>query len=207
MELAARLVFPGTILGSVFIAFFGFFITAGISYPAASALSIPAGVEEITVINEVTQSEETGQTDESLAINCEVSKQYPKSITKWCEVITKYARQYRLDPNLIAAMVWQESGGNPSAYSRSGAVGLMQIMPRDGIAASFICSGGACFSSRPTVAQLKDPEFNVKYGARMLAGLVKKHDSVREALKAYGPMDSGYYYADKVLNIYKRYGQ
>jgi hypothetical protein len=41
----------------------------------------------------------------------------------------------------------------------------------------------------------------------MLAGLVKHAGSLREALKAYGPMDVGYYYADKVLAIYKIYGE
>jgi len=36
----------------------------------------------------------------------------------------------------------------------------------------------------------------------MLAGLIKKHGSLREGLKAYGPMDVGYAYADKVLSVY-----
>jgi hypothetical protein len=39
----------------------------------------------------------------------------------------------------------------------------------------------------------------------MLAGLVRKHGEVREALKAYGPMNVGYYYADIVLGHYRRY--
>lgn len=204
MERAACLVFPGAILGSIFVCLLGFYITAGVTYPAVNAESNLAEVEEQNMVDQIAQSEENDQTAPTK--DCAVSKQYPKSVTKWCGVITKYAAQYRLPPDLIAAMVWQESGGNPAAYSGSGAVGLMQIMPSDGIAANFMCSAGACFSNRPTMAKLNDPEFNVKYGARMLAGLVKKHDSYREALKAYGPMDSGYYYADKVLSIYKRYG-
>ncbi len=40
----------------------------------------------------------------------------------------------------------------------------------------------------------------------MLAGLLNRHGSLREALKAYGPKDVGYYYADKVLGHYQRYG-
>jgi hypothetical protein len=40
----------------------------------------------------------------------------------------------------------------------------------------------------------------------MLAGLVRRTGSLRDALKSYGPMDVGYYYADKVLGIYQRYG-
>jgi soluble lytic murein transglycosylase-like protein len=82
----------------------------------------------------------------------------------------------------------------------------MQVMPRDGIARNFKCPNGPCFAKRPTIAQLKDPDFNVEYGARMLANLVKRQGSLRDALKAYGPMDVGYYYADKVLGLYEKYG-
>ncbi len=39
----------------------------------------------------------------------------------------------------------------------------------------------------------------------MLAGLIQKHGDVREALRAYGPMNMGYRYADIILNIMNRY--
>jgi tape measure domain-containing protein len=39
------------------------------------------------------------------------------------------ARANSLDPALLAAVVSQESGGNPRAISRSGAIGLTQLMP------------------------------------------------------------------------------
>ena len=38
------------------------------------------------------------------------------------------------------------------------------------------------------------------------ARLVEKNGGIREGLKAYGPMDVGYYYANKVLNLYDQYG-
>jgi hypothetical protein len=136
---------------------------------------------------------------------CQISNKYPAEILQWCELITKQAKRHNLDPDLLAALIWQESGGNPTAYSRSGAVGLMQVMPRDGLAASFTCVAGPCFANRPSIQELQDPQFNVKYGAGMLAGLVKKHGDTREALKSYGPMDVGYYYADIVLGIFKNY--
>jgi soluble lytic murein transglycosylase-like protein len=110
-----------------------------------------------------------------------------------------------MDANLVAAVMLQESGGNSKAYSTSGAVGLMQVMPRDGLAAKFQCAGKPCFASRPSMTELYDPDFNVSYGVRMLAGLVQKTGSTREALRSYGPMDVGYYYADKVLRIYQNY--
>jgi len=107
--------------------------------------------------------------------------------------------------DLIAAVMLQESGGNPDAYSRSGAVGLMQVMPHDGKAAEFMCINGPCFANRPSMQELFDPQFNIQYGVRMLAGLIQRKGDVREALRAYGPMDAGYTYADKVLTIYQNY--
>lgn len=141
----------------------------------------------------------------SADLNCGVSKSFPARVQKWCNLITKYASKNNLDPDLVAALIWQESGGNDQAYSHSGAVGLMQVMPKDGIAATFRCPNGPCFQNRPTIKQLKDPEFNLSFGTKMLAGLIKRKGSLREGLKFYGPADTGYYYADKVMSIYKQY--
>lgn len=148
-------------------------------------------------------SQETGQKNDGPA--CFVSEKYPESIRKWCDLITSFSNQHNLDPDLIAALIWQESGGNSLAYSHSGAVGLMQVMPRDGLAASFLCKNGPCFRNRPSIQELQDPSFNVNYGTSMLAGLYQKYNDFREALKHYGPMDVGYSYADKVLKIYQSY--
>jgi hypothetical protein len=137
--------------------------------------------------------------------DCLVSPSFPESILEWCELISRYADQNDLDPNLIAALILQESGGQHLAYSHSGAVGLMQVMPRDGIAEKFMCKNGPCFSSRPTINELQDPEFNIAYGTRMLAGLNNRFGNIRDALKSYGPMDVGYTYADKVLAIWERH--
>ena len=99
----------------------------------------------------------------------------------------------------------QESGGNPQAYSASGAVGLLQVMPSDGLAASFQCINGPCFSNRPTIKELLDPEYNIFYGTAMLASLNKQYNNIRDALKYYGPAGIGYTYADKVLTLWKSY--
>lgn len=154
---------------------------------------------------EITQTEPTPEPAAASQGGCEVSQAFPDKVRRWCEPITRHAQSNELPPDLIAALIWQESGGNPSAYSHSGAVGLMQVMPRDGIAANFVCQNGPCFASRPTIQELEDPEFNIEYGTRMLAGLVKRFGSLRDGLKAYGPMDVGYAYADIVLGLYQDY--
>jgi soluble lytic murein transglycosylase-like protein len=136
---------------------------------------------------------------------CPLSQKYPAAILQWCALIQKYAQENELPSELIAAVMLQESGGNPLSYSGSGAVGLLQVMPRDGIAASFQCANGPCFASRPSIAELQDPEYNISFGTRMLANLLRKYGSNREALKNYGPAGVDYYYADKVLAIFENY--
>lgn len=134
-----------------------------------------------------------------------LSDQYPQSILQWGDIIADASQQHSLDPNLIAAIILEESNGDYQAYSHSGAVGLMQVMPRDGIAASFMCINGPCFTNRPSMQELFDPQFNIHYGTEMIAGLINKYGNLRDALKSYGPKDRGYQYADQVLNTYSIY--
>jgi soluble lytic murein transglycosylase-like protein len=199
MSKGASLVIRGTIMGSVIVALLGWLLathikllpTTEVAYAASASSNInqPATKNNSTTTNEV----------------CSVNPGYPKKIRQWCEIITRFAAQAELPANLVAAVILQESGGNANAFSACGAVGLMQVMPRDGIASSFECINGPCFASRPTIEELQDPSFNIEYGTRMLAGLTNRLGSLREALKAYGPIDIGYSYADRVLAIYDKY--
>ena len=132
----------------------------------------------------------------------QLSEKFPQSIQKWREEIEYSADQQDLDPNLIAAVMLQESGGQSTVISTSGAVGLMQIMPRDGIASKFICGDHPCFKNRPSINELLNPDYNIDFGTRLLSGLLKTSSSTRNALKAYGPIDVGFYYADIILSIY-----
>ena len=204
MGIGPWLVFRGMGLGIIGLVIFTLVITSGLSLPpVARAEGLPTQTPVILAPTEPI-SNEVGL---GSASSCEVSGNFPPAITQWCTVITQYALQNFIPPDLVAAIIWQESGGNSDAYSHSGAVGLMQVMPRDGISATFMCKNGPCFSNRPAMAELYDPEFNIKYGTRMLAGLFNRSGSWREALKSYGPMDVGYSYADKVLGIYENHRQ
>ncbi len=75
-------------------------------------------------------------------------------------IVRGHARHYRLDPALLAAVIYQESKFHTHARSSSGAIGLMQLLPdtAKGIA---IHTGG----SRFRVSDLDNPEINVRYGA------------------------------------------
>ena len=211
------LIIRGAILGSLLVLLVTICSTANL---ASAALPSPA--ESIAnPPSQASQTEKTGKqkkqpkkknqvkkvsTKPNKGKTCQISNEYPASIMQWCDLVTAYARKRDLPPDLVAAVMLQESGGNHQAYSHSGAVGLLQVMPRDGLAAAFICANGPCFAKRPSMDELYDPEFNIEYGTGMLANLYAKYGNYRETLRAYGPGDAGYTYADKVLAIYERYG-
>lgn len=48
---------------------------------------------------------------------------------EWTKYIFEYGKKYNIDPELISALIMAESAGKPNAISKSGARGLMQIMP------------------------------------------------------------------------------
>ena len=121
-------------------------------------------------------------------------------VISYCQEITSASEQYGIAPEVIAAIILMESGGDASAISTSGATGLMQIMPSDGYASTFNCINGPCFADRPLTVDLLDPKFNINFGSQLLASYISYYGDLREGLFHYGPLDMGYEgYADKVL--------
>jgi soluble lytic murein transglycosylase-like protein len=207
MNNAKQFIFPGAILGSLILASFGYSVMARVPVKTnAPEINSPnselVGSNDSGNLSGENISTEKNKADEN---NCTIDAGFPDNIRQWCAQILRHSEKNGLNPNLVAALIWQESGGNPTAYSKSGAVGLMQVMPRDGLAANFQCINGPCFVNRPSINELQKPNFNIKFGTAMLAGLLNKYGNMREALKYYGPMDVGYYYADKVLGIFNAY--
>jgi len=198
------LVMRGVFIGIFVVILLTNAITTGATYSNNESEQI--NEESAQMNNRQSEATTTDIKEAVVEVGCQVSGKFPVKITQWCSLITEYAHKNGFDPDLIAALILQESGGEQSAYSRSGAVGLMQVMPRDGISASFKCINGPCFKDRPTISELEDPEFNIKYGTKMLAQLEKRNGNIRDALKSYGPMNAGYSYADKVLSLYRQYG-
>jgi len=96
------------------------------------------------------------------------------------EFVRGHARNYDLDPALLAAVIYQESKFNADARSGSGAIGLMQLLPdtAKGIA---LHTGGTAFR----LDDLYNPEINVRYGAWYLRHLLDKYGDERTALAAY----------------------
>jgi soluble lytic murein transglycosylase len=96
------------------------------------------------------------------------------------EIVTAHARNNDLDPALLAAVIYAESRFDADARSHAGAVGLMQLLPDTarGIASR---TGGTKF----VVADLLDPELNVRYGSWYLSNLLRRYGDERTALAAY----------------------
>jgi soluble lytic murein transglycosylase-like protein len=181
-----KVIFPGLFIGILSVIFL-----------TSQMLASPGKLKTVNIKPVQARAQQAGQP----VTGCTISSAYPDAVLQWCSLIEQYASENGLDPNLVSAVMLQESAGQPDAYSKSGAVGLMQVMPRDGKASSFVCKNGPCFATRPSMQELFDPDFNVSYGSRMLADLIQHYGSQREALKAYGPKDVGYYYADLVIGI------
>ena len=132
------------------------------------------------------------------------------------QVVRGHARNYRLNPALLAAVIYTESKFDANAHSAAGAIGLMQLLPdtAKGIA---IRTGGKRF----VVADLTDPEINVRYGAWYLRHLLDRYGDERTALAAYNAGQANVdrwkaagvglqfretrYYVDKVERLKKIY--
>ena len=132
------------------------------------------------------------------------------------QVVRGHARNYRLNPALLAAVIYTESKFDANARSDAGAIGLMQLLPdtAKGIA---IRTGGKRF----IVSDLTKPEINVRYGAWYLRHLLDRYGDERTALAAYNAGQANVdrwraegvaiqfpetrYYVDKVERLKKVY--
>jgi soluble lytic murein transglycosylase-like protein len=87
-------------------------------------------------------------------------------------LIREAADRYHVEPALIRSVMHAESGFDPSAVSRAGALGLMQLMPD--VAESF------------GVEHPFDPRENIMAGARLLRELLDHYGgNVRLAIASY----------------------
>jgi soluble lytic murein transglycosylase-like protein len=108
------------------------------------------------------------------------------------------AREMKIDPLLILAVMAIESGFNPFAESPMGAQGLMQVMSkvhRD----KFEQMGGAQAALNPVA--------NIRVGAQILKEYVSRGGSVEAGLKTYvgaGAFETDSGYGSRVMAEYRR---
>lgn len=105
---------------------------------------------------------------------------YPEG---YSEVVTTYSETFRLDPFLVYALIREESRFNRKAISPTGAVGLMQLMPKT----ASTLAGGLTINRE----SLFVPERNISLGTRYFSALLKRFDgNIILAIAAYnaGPV-------------------
>ena len=96
------------------------------------------------------------------------------------EVIARRARERDLSPNLVFAMIRQESAFDSSARSRAGARGLMQMMPATGRELA------GRLGLRYSTDRLSDPDYNIRLGTLYIRQVLDMFDgNVELALAGY----------------------
>jgi hypothetical protein len=125
---------------------------------------------------------------------------WKSNITQWADLITKHSADNGLDPNFVAALIEEESKGNPRLISRAGAVGLMQIMPYE-----------KGFTWRPRTHTLLQPEANLQWGTNTLNEVIRQAQGrLTLAVLAYNSgwdriqLRSARLFAAKVFDHYAR---
>jgi soluble lytic murein transglycosylase-like protein len=83
----------------------------------------------------------------------------PSSVLRWKPKMDQISGEVGVPTQVLACVIFYESGGNPNAVSRFGAVGLMQVVPMRG---------------RPSRKALFDPLTNLRTGAQYLDWLIER---------------------------------
>jgi len=92
--------------------------------------------------------------------------------SRYDTLIEETARRHEVDPALVKAIVQAESAFDPKAVSRTGARGLMQVLPET--------------ASRFAIKNLNDPRQNLKAGVLYLKHLLEIFDgNITKAVAAY----------------------
>jgi soluble lytic murein transglycosylase-like protein len=125
---------------------------------------------------------------------------------RFIPVIEQAARSYQLETALLHAVISAESGYDPNAVSRKGAMGLMQLMPET--------------AERYGVIDRQDPAENIRGGAQYLHDLLQMfNDDLTLAVAAYNagegavvqygnripPFPETQDYVTRVMGYYQRY--
>ncbi len=90
-------------------------------------------------------------------------------ISKYDDIIKKYAEIHNWDWRLLAALIYQESRFNPNIKSWAGAKGLMQIMP--------------VLARELHINDVNNPEENIKAGTYYLNQLYNRFDQVEDSVE------------------------
>lgn len=106
----------------------------------------------------------------ALAEAARAKKGFLPAVEQWRSATERIAKEEGVDPELVLAMMQQESGGKADISSAAGAQGLMQLMP----------STAKGMGLDPTI-----PEENIRGGARYIRTQLDRFGTLELALAAY----------------------
>jgi len=100
---------------------------------------------------------------------------------EYSNFVEHYANEYNIDKFLIYAIIKTESGFDSMAESNMGARGLMQIMPDtfEWIQWKWFSDDGLTYDDMYT------PEFNIRYGARLISYHLNYYENIDNSIAAY----------------------
>lgn len=107
-------------------------------------------------------------------------KMYPQNYKEYVE---KYCIKYRVDENLVYAVIKAESNFKENAKSNKGAQGLMQLMEKTAIDINKKVDNP--IEEEEVLAKLNEPEYNINLGTKYLSILIEKYNNIEIALTAY----------------------
>ena len=170
--------------------------------PVAEVVVLPPSTPTPPTANPTPTLGPTATPDIRMAESQQLASLWSDGILQWSDQINRVAEQYQFDPNLLAAIMEQESGGDPNGVSYAGAVGLMGIMPQ---------GSGAGLDNRPTAYALTDPATNIEWGAKILSGYLEEVNgdlywalTVYNGGWLYAHTSTPQAYAANVLDAYAR---
>lgn len=101
---------------------------------------------------------------------------YPK---KYSQEVSKYAKEYNVDEELIYAIIKAESNFNENVKSNKGAIGLMQLM--------YDTAKDVAKKIGITIEEntLYKPDININLGTKYISILLEKYGCLELALAAY----------------------
>jgi soluble lytic murein transglycosylase-like protein len=139
-----------------------------------SVLSQGSKVTYEEVIEGTSSAVSTSSTSNAFqkALNTSTVADTTSTATSYKDIFIEASRKYGVSYDLLTAMAQQESGFNPEAVSKSGAMGIMQIMP---------ATAKELGLSHPF-----DAYENIMAGANYISQKLKQyHGNVDKALAAY----------------------